>query len=82
MDATAITIIVVSTVLAIVFKVVIFKKIRAWMDQDLVKGLAGDNNDKLMFLQEKLEAMKNDGVARKEFHERLTHLANEFEQSR
>ena len=82
MDITAITIIVVSTVLAIVFKVVIFRKIRAWMEQDLIKGLAGDDKAKLMFLKEKLDAMKSDGVARKELHERLTLLANEFEQSR
>ncbi len=82
MDTTAIFIIVVSTVLAIVFKVVIFKKIRNWMDQDLIKGLAGDNQQKLVFLQEKLQKIKEDGIARKEYQDRLTAFAEEFEQSR
>lgn len=82
MDTTAIFIIVVSTVLAIVFKVVIFKKIRHWMDQDLIKGLAGDNTEKHSFLIEKLGQLKTEGVNRKEHHERLTTFADEFEQSR
>lgn len=81
MDATAIIIIVVSTLLAIVFKLVLFKKIRHWMDQDLIKGLAGDNAAKLQFLQDKLSTLKSDGVARKTYQEHLTRFANEFEQS-
>ncbi|WP_372832577.1 hypothetical protein [Pontibacterium sp.] len=82
MDATAIVIIVVSTALAIIFKLVLFKKIRNWMDQDLIKGLAGDDNDKLQFLQDKLERLKSDRVPRKLYQEHLTNDANEFEQSR
>lgn len=82
MDATAIVIIVVSTALAIIFKLVLFKKIRNWMDQDLINGLAGDDSDKLQFLQDKLKRLKSDGVPRKLYQEHLTNDANEFEQSR
>ncbi|MGB0467777.1 MAG: hypothetical protein ACPGF7_09655 [Pontibacterium sp.] len=82
MDTTAIFIIVISTLLAIVFKVVVFKKIRHWMDQDLIKGLASENQEKHSFLLEKLEHLKKEGIKRKEYHDRLTVFAKEFEQSR
>jgi len=81
MDTTAIFIIVVSTVLAIVFKVVIFKKIRNWMDQDLINGLAGENADKKAYLLDKLATMKAEGVARKHYQAQLTEFADQFEQS-
>jgi hypothetical protein len=80
MDTTAIFIIVVSTLLAIIFKVVIFKKIRNWMDQDLIRGLAEGNTEKHSFLQDKLMQLKSEGIARKEYQPRLEAHAVEFDQ--
>lgn len=80
MDPIYIFIIVISTLLAIVFKVIMFKKIRNWMDQDLIKGLAEDNPEKLKFLTEKYTKMVQSKVNRKEYHQRLTDLATQFEQ--
>lgn len=82
MDATSIFIIVVATVLALVFKFVLYKKIQRWMDQDLMKGLAGDNKEKLQFLQEKYATLVQSKVSRKEYPERLNGFAAEFEQNR
>lgn len=81
MDATSIFIIVVSVVLAVVFKVVLFKRIRRWMDQDLIKGLAGENPEKLAFLQAQYQQLLEEKVKRKHFHDKLTALAEEFEQN-
>ena len=81
MEPIYIFIIVISTLLAIVFKVVMFKKIRNWMDQDLIKGLADQNPDKLKFLTEKYNEMIESKVNRKEYHQRLTDLAEQFEQN-
>ncbi len=81
MEPIYIFIIVISTLLAIVFKVVMFKKIRNWMDQDLIKGLADENPDKLKFLTEKYKEMVESKANRKEYHQRLTDLAEQFEQN-
>ena len=73
MDTTAYIIIFVSTALAIIFKVVLFKRIQHWMDQDLIKGLADGNPSKH-------EELVENKVKRKHIHQQLTDFAEEFEQ--
>ncbi|EAR60497.1 hypothetical protein [Neptuniibacter caesariensis] len=81
MDVTSIFIIVVATVLAIVFKVILYKKIQKWMDQDLIKGLADGNSDKQAFLQQEYQKLIAQKVKRKQYSDRLTELADQFEQN-
>ena len=80
MDATAYFIIFVSTVLAIAFKVILFKRIQKWMDQDLIKGLADGNEDKHIFLMAKYTELQQQKIKRKEYHQHLTDYAEQFEQ--
>lgn len=80
MDALSIGIIVFATVTALLFKFVLFRKISRWMDQDLIKGLAEGNSEKHEYLTRQLEQMRSDKVKRKEQHQRLTDLAQQYEQ--
>lgn len=80
MDATSLTIIVITTVTAIAFKWFLFRRIRRWMDADLVKGLAGGNADKHAWLEVQLDALKAEGLPRAEQHRKLEQLAEGFEQ--
>ncbi len=80
MDATAIFIIVIATALAIIFKLVIYHRIRGWMDQDLINGLADGDPAKLAYLQAKYQRLKADKVKRKHYHQQLTEFAEQFEQ--
>ncbi|BBB26061.1 hypothetical protein [Amphritea japonica] len=82
MDALSIGIIVFATATALLFKFVLYRKITHWMDQDLIKGLAGGNQEKLHYLNEQLLQMKVDKVQRKLQHQQLTERATEFEQNR
>jgi len=81
MDSTSIFIIVVSTVLAIAFKWFLFRRIRRWMDADLIKGLAAGDAAKLTYLQEQLTKLQAAGVPRAQQHEKLEQLAERFEQN-
>ncbi len=81
MDSTAIFIILISTLTAVFFKWFIFKRIRQWMDQDLIKGLAEGNTAKQAYLQEQHQRLREKGVKRREYPERLSRLAAQFEQS-
>lgn len=81
MDALNIGIIFFATVSALLFKFVLFHKIRQWMDQDLIKGLAQGHDQKNHFLTQQLTQMKTNKVQRKLQHQRLTELAAEFEQN-
>lgn len=80
MDTTAYIIIFVSTALAIIFKVVLFKRIQKWMDQDLIKGLAAGNSTKHDLLVQKHAELIRNKVKRKVIHQQLTDYAEEFEQ--
>ena len=82
MDALSIGIIIFATVTALLFKFVLFRKITNWMDQDLIKGLAGGDQKKLRYLNEQLAQMKTEKVKRKLQHQQLTERATEFEQNR
>lgn len=81
MDATSIIIIIIATVLAIVFKVVLYKKIQRWMDQDLIKGLSENKPEKQKFLEQKYDELVKNKIKRKEYPDRLTDSADEFEQN-
>jgi len=81
MDLTAIVIIVITTVTAVFFKWFLFKRIREWMDQDLIKGLANGDEQKLSYLQQKLQELKAQGVKRGDYQTQLEHLAEDFEQN-
>lgn len=80
MDALSITIIVIATVTALLFKFVLFRKINRWMDQDLIKGLADGDSAKQAYLTEQLDQMRQAKIKRKEQHQRLTDLAQQYEQ--
>lgn len=81
MDALSIFITVVATVLAIAFKWFLYKKIRNWMDTDLVKGLAENNPEKLAYLQQQMAELKSANTPRSQLHEKLTKLASGYELS-
>lgn len=80
MDATSIFIIVITTITAIAFKWFLFRRIRRWMDADLIKGLAAGNDSKHQYLQEKLAEMQAAGLPRAKQHAALEQLAEGFEQ--
>lgn len=82
MDALSIGIIIFATVTALLFKFIIYHKIRNWMDKDLISGLAAGDSDKHRFLSGQLKQMKDNKVKRKQQHQLLTELAAEFEQNR
>ncbi len=79
MDALSIFIIVVSVVLAVVFKWVLFRKIQHWMDQDLIKQLASGNPESLSRLHQYHQQLITDRVKRSERHERLHQFARNSE---
>lgn len=80
MDATSISIIVIATVTALLFKFVLFRKINHWMDQDLIKGLAEGDSAKQAYLEQQLEKLREARIKRKDQHQRLTELAQQYEQ--
>ena len=77
MDPLFIFIIVISTVLALVFKC---KKIQGWIDQDLIKGLAGGNTAKQAYLTQEYQRLRSEKLKRNHCRDQLTLLAKEFEQ--
>ena len=71
MDTLGIAIIVISVLLAVIFKVVILKRIQLWIDTDLINSLAEDDSAlkaKLTSLNDSLSAQK---VKRHERHQQL-----------
>lgn len=78
MDALSISIIVIATVAAILFKVILFKRIRQWADQDLLKSLANQNPDKLAYLTKQYDALITEKTPRKVLHEKLSELAANY----
>lgn len=80
MDATSLFIIVITTVTAIAFKWFLFKRIRRWMDADLIKGLAQGDPARQAYLQSQLEKLQSEGTPRSQQHQKLEALAAGFEQ--
>ncbi|GAA0784763.1 hypothetical protein [Marinobacterium sediminicola] len=79
MDALSIFIIVLSVILAVAFKWVLIRKIRHWMDQDLINQLAGGSQALKDRLHEHHQQLLTQGVKRSELHERLQEFARDSE---
>ena len=75
MDTIGIAIIVISVVLAVLFKVVVMKRIREWVDQDLIRSLANGDSTKLDQLMELEQKLKGQQTTRSERHQQLEQLA-------
>jgi hypothetical protein len=75
MDTIGIAIIVISVVLAVLFKVVVMKRIREWVDQDLIRSLANGDSTKLDQLMELEQKLKGQQTPRSERHQQLEQLA-------
>jgi hypothetical protein len=81
MNTLDIIIIVIATISAIGFKIYLFKRIRRWMDQDLIKVLAEGDADKKIFLIQMHLQLISDKVPRNELHEALTAQAKRYSAS-
>ena len=78
MDMLDIFIIAVATITAIAFKVFLYKRIKTWMDQDLIKGLAEGDSDKHAYLSHELQRLTLDKTPRRILHEALTESAKHY----
>ncbi|SIS76745.1 hypothetical protein [Neptunomonas antarctica] len=78
MDMLAIIIIVIATISAIGFKIYLFKRIRRWMDQDLIKVLAEGDADKKIFLTQMHLQLISAKTPRNKLHEALTEHAKHY----
>ncbi len=79
MDSLSIFIIVISVVLAVVFKWYLFRRIQGWIDRDLIKGLAASDAALEQRLLEADRAYRAEGMKRAERHQKLERLASEGE---
>lgn len=75
MDTIGIAIIVISVVLAVLFKVVVMKRIREWVDQDLIRSLSNGDSTKLDQLMALDQSLKHQETPRGERHQQLEQLA-------
>lgn len=75
MDSLSLFIIAVSVVLAVVFKWYLFRRIRHWIDQDLIKGLAAGDPVLLERLQQADRELRASGIGRRHRHRQLEALA-------
>lgn len=71
MDSLSIIIIVVSVLLALLFKFVLLKRVREWVDKDLLRSLSSGNPDRLKQLETLDKRLKAEGVSRAERHKQL-----------
>lgn len=78
MDLLSIVIILIATLSAILFKLFLFKRIRHWMDQDLIKGLADQDPAKQRYLHEHHQQLLQDKTPRKQIHRKLTEAAQNY----
>ena len=78
MDSLSIAIIVVSVLLAFLFKFVLLKRVREWVDKDLLRSLASGDPDKLKQLSELDARLKTEGVSRAERHKQLEDQATKL----
>lgn len=75
MDSLSLFIIAVSVVLAVAFKWYLFQRIRNWIDQDLIKGLAAGDPVLLERLQRADRELRAQGTKRQHRHRHLEALA-------
>ncbi|GGC02676.1 hypothetical protein GCM10011352_31140 [Marinobacterium zhoushanense] len=79
MDQLSLFIIAVSVVLAVAFKWYLFRRIQRWIDQDLIRGLAGQDMQLHSQLMATDLSLREAGIKRAERHRRLEQLAHNFE---
>jgi nitrogen fixation/metabolism regulation signal transduction histidine kinase len=79
MDALSLFIIIVSVVLAILFKWILIRKIQRWMDQDLIKQLSGGDPALQGRLQQHHDELAAQGIKRSQRHERLHAYVRDIE---
>lgn len=79
MDTLSIVIIVTSVVLAVLFKWVLFSKIRRWMDTDLIRQLAQGESELEQRLTHYYQELIKSGVKRREIHDKLQQFADRNE---
>lgn len=78
MDTLDLVIIAIATLTAIAFKWFLFRRIRGWMDQDLIKGLAAGDSAKLQYLQQEYQRLSAEKLPRNQLHDTLTELAKRY----
>lgn len=78
MDSLSIFIIVISVVLAVVFKWVLIKRIKAWILTDFIKSLASNDQNKLNYLNEQRTLAEQQGLKGKLLQEKLQALADQY----
>lgn len=78
MNTLDIFIIIIATATAIAFKVFLYKRIQRWMDQDLIKGLANGDQEKLAYLHREHQRLMSEKTPRKLLHEALTEQAKHY----
>lgn len=78
MDSLSIAIIIVSVLLAFLFKFVLLKRVREWVDKDLLRSLSSGDPDRLKQLTELDARLKADGASRAERHKQLEHQATKL----
>ena len=79
MDSLSIFIIVISVILAVVFKWFLFHKIRHWMERDLVRQLAAGDPERHQALEQARMDMIASGLKPAERQKKLTQLASNGE---
>ena len=78
MDTLDLVIIAIATITAIAFKVYLYRRIKHWMDQDLIKGLADGDADKRQYLESELQRLYLEKTPRNQIHDILTKLAENY----
>ena len=78
MDTLDLVIIAIATVTAIAFKVYLYRRIKHWMDQDLIKGLADGDTDKQQYLESELQRLYLEKTPRNQINDTLTKLAENY----
>lgn len=78
MDWLSISIILISILLAFLFKFVLMKRVREWVDRDLLRTLSAGDPSKLEQLNELDRVLKQKGVSRAERLEQIELLASKL----
>ncbi len=75
MDATAYLIIAVATATAIAFKWYLYRRIRAWVERDLIRGLANGDSTLETRLEQEYASLRQQGLSRRDAQARVQQLA-------
>lgn len=81
MDTTTLSIIVISVVLAVVFKWYFYCRIQRWMNEDMIKRLADNNSEKQKMLQQRYQELVQAKFKSKVIEQQLTEYAEQLYES-